>query len=85
MNELCDNDQVILPAEIERLIREKIPDARVTVKDMTGTGDHFEIQVISNDFAGKSLIEQHQMVFGALEKEMDKRIHAVQLKTRLPR
>lgn len=84
MNELCDNDRVILPAEIERLIREKVPDARVTVKGMTGTGDHFEIQVISKGFTGKSLIEQHQMVFGALEKEMDKRIHAVRLKTRVP-
>lgn len=75
---------MISPAEIERLIREKIPDARVTVNDMTGTGDHFEIGVISKSFAGKSLIEQHRMVLTALDKEMEKRIHAVQIKTQMP-
>ena len=66
------------------MIRSNLPDAKVEVRDMTGGGDHFEILVISKAFAGKTLLEQHRMVFAALENEMDKRIHAVQLKTRTP-
>ena len=58
------------------------PESRIEVRDMTGTGDHFEIFVSSKSFAGKSLIEQHQMVHKALESEMDRGIHAVQIKTR---
>ena len=62
-----------------------LPDAQVQVSDMTGTGDHFEIFVSSKSFAGRSLIEQHQMVHKALESEMDRGIHAVQIKTSHPR
>lgn len=65
------------------MIREKLPDARIEVRDMTGTSDHFEISVASAAFAGRSILEQHKMVFAALEGEMDKRIHAVQLKTKI--
>lgn len=68
--------------EIEKMIQEAIPDAAVRVEDMTGTGDHFEIEVVSAQFQGKNLIQQHKMVFTALQKEMDGRIHAVKLKTR---
>ncbi len=75
---------MITVQEIEALIQKKIPGASVRVSDMTGTGDHFEIQVSSGLFKGKPLIEQHRMVFAALEKEMDRRIHAVQLKTLVP-
>lgn len=71
-------------AEIEALIRSAIPDAQVEVSDMTGTGDHFEIHVVSKVFKDKSLIEQHKMVFAALKHEMDDRIHAVKIKTRTP-
>ena len=70
-------------SEIETLIRTAIPSAKVEVSDMTGTGDHFEIQVVSKAFEGKTLIEQHKMVFSALQKEMDDRIHAVKIKTRI--
>ena len=67
--------------EIKKMIENKLPGARVLVSDMTGTGDHFDIEVTSKDFAGKTLLEQHRMVFAALESEMDRRIHAVKLKT----
>ena len=50
---------------------------------MTGTGDHFEITVISKIFEGKSLMDQHKIVFALLEKEMNDRIHAVKIKTRI--
>ena len=64
-------------SEIETLIRAAIPDAKVEVSDTTGTGDHFEIHVVSKKFENKSLIDQHKMVFAALQNEMDDRIHAV--------
>lgn len=64
------------------MVREALPGAQVTASDMTGTGDHWEVRVVSAAFQGKSLLEQHRMVMAALSAEMDKRIHAVQLKTR---
>ena len=67
--------------EVKEMISKSLPEAQVTVRDMTGTGDHFEVVVASKAFAGKSLIEQHKLVFSALAPEMDQRIHAVQLKT----
>ena len=73
---------MITPHEIEAMILMAMPGSNVKVSDMTGTGDHFEIQVVSKDFQGLTLIEQHKKVFTILEKEMDKRIHAVKLRTR---
>ena len=64
------------------MILAAMPGAIVKVSDMTGTGDHFEIQVVSKDFRDLPLMEQHKKVFTILEKEMDDRIHAVKLKTR---
>ncbi|MBV9737977.1 MAG: BolA family transcriptional regulator [Candidatus Eremiobacteraeota bacterium] len=59
-----------------------IPDARVEIFDRTGTMDHFNISVTSAQFAQKSLIEQHQMVYAALRTALkDGRVHAVELKT----
>ena len=74
---------MITTDEIEKMIRAQMPGAHVEVSDMRGTGDHFEIEVASPAFAGKSLIEQHRMVFAVLAPEMDQRIHAVQLKTKI--
>ncbi|MBI4432298.1 MAG: BolA family transcriptional regulator [Candidatus Omnitrophica bacterium] len=75
----------MLPEEVKAMILAAMPDAQVSVVDMRGTGDHFDIEIISRAFAGKTLIEQHQMVFKTLAGEMDRRIHAVQLKTRIPK
>ncbi len=72
------------PSAVKEMILAGLPGAQVEVADMTGTGDHFDILVISEKFAGKPLIEQHQMVMGILEKEIDKSIHAVKIKTRVP-
>ena len=59
-----------------------IPDARVEIVDRTGTMDHFNVSVTSAQFAQKSLIEQHQMVYAALRTALkDGRVHAVELKT----
>ena len=74
---------MITTQEIEHMILEALPGSRVEARDMLGTGDHFEVTVESPAFAGKPLIEQHRMVFAILRREMDDRIHAVQLKTKI--
>lgn len=70
----------MVPSEIHAAVSKAIPGSEVTVEDMTGGGDHFEIIVVSPVFRGKRLIEQHQMVHAALEPLKD-RIHAVKIKT----
>ena len=70
------------PEQVKHMVVQALPGAEVAVQDMTGTGDHFDIFVSSKLFAGKSLVQQHQMVHRALESEMDRGIHAVQIKTR---
>ena len=70
---------------IVALIRAQLPDAEVRVTDLTGTMDHYDIRVRSQAFAGKSLLDQHRMVYAALEAaRQDGRIHALQLKTEAP-
>ncbi len=74
-----------LLSEIADLVRKAIPDAQVQVEDMTGTGDHFQISVVSSVFKGKMLIDQHRLVQESLQVAFeDGRIHAVQIKTRTP-
>lgn len=69
-------------AALTDLIRSRIPDAEVSIYDRTGTMDHFNVTVRSHAFAGKTLIEQHQLVYGALKPALkDGRVHAVELKT----
>jgi acid stress-induced BolA-like protein IbaG/YrbA len=71
-------------AEIEALIREGLPDAVVQIDDTTGGGDHFQAIVISPAFAGKGLVERHQLVYASLKGAMADRIHALALKTYTP-
>ncbi len=67
--------------EIEQLIKASIPDAVVTIRDLAGDGDHYAATVISAAFAGKSKIQQHQMVYGALGGRMGGVLHALKLTT----
>ena len=70
---------------LAELIRAQLPDAEVGIVDRTGTMDHFNVTVRSKAFAGKNLIEQHQLVYGALRAALkDGRVHAVELKTIVP-
>ncbi|HXQ22275.1 MAG TPA: BolA/IbaG family iron-sulfur metabolism protein [Candidatus Acidoferrales bacterium] len=71
-------------AEIETLIRSGLPDARVEVMDTTGGGDHFQAVVVSPTFAGRGLVERHQLVYASLQGAMADRIHALSLKTYTP-
>ena len=71
-----------MPAsEIERLIREGIPDAQVTIRDLAGDGDHYAAHVVAPSFAGMSRVKQHQRVYAALGGRMGGELHALQLTT----
>ncbi|HUI19586.1 MAG TPA: BolA family transcriptional regulator [Methylocella sp.] len=71
--------------EIERLIRQAFPDAHVVVVDLAGDGDHFGARVASGAFIGKSRIEQHKMVYAALQGQMGGVLHALALETSVPK
>ncbi len=70
--------------EIERLIREALPDAQITIEDLAGDGDHYAAHVVSSAFVGKSRVQQHQMVYKALRGQMGEALHALALKTSAP-
>ena len=70
--------------EIERLIRTGIPDAQVTIRDLAGDGDHYAATVIAASFRGKSRVQQHQLVYQALQGEMGGKLHALALQTSVP-
>lgn len=71
--------------DIESLIREGIPDARITIEDLRGDGDHYAALVVSRAFEGKTRVQQHQMVYAALKGSMGGELHALALQTEVPR
>lgn len=74
----------ITAEEIQSLIAQAIPDAQVRVRDTTGGGDHYEAFVVSPSFSGKTKVNRHRMVYGALQDAMVHRIHALALTTLTP-
>lgn len=72
------------PGEIERLIKDGIPDAQVTIEDLRGDGDHYAAYVESPAFAGVPRVRQHQMVYEALQGKMGTDLHALALQTSAP-
>jgi stress-induced morphogen len=75
---------MIEPEEIVEKIKASLTDAEVRVQDLTGTKDHYEATIISQQFEGKPLIKRHRMVYAALKEEMKGPIHALTLKTYTP-
>jgi stress-induced morphogen len=71
-------------AELERLIKEGIPGAQVSIEDLRGDGDHYAATVVSPAFRGKSRVQQHQMVYQALKGKMGGELHALALQTSAP-
>jgi stress-induced morphogen len=71
-------------AMIERLIKESLPDAQVTIEDLRGDGDHYAAHVVSSVFRGKTRVQQHQMVYQALRGRMGSELHALALQTGAP-
>ena len=70
--------------EIERLIKLRVPDANVTIRDLAGDGDHYAATVIAESFRGKSRVQQHQIVYEALQGQMGGKLHALALQTSAP-
>ncbi|KZD06762.1 BolA family protein [Oceanibaculum pacificum] len=70
--------------EIERMIKQALPDAKVTIEDLRGDGDHYAAHVVSSAFVGKSRVQQHQLVYQALQGRMGNELHALALQTSLP-
>jgi stress-induced morphogen len=71
--------------EIEKLIKARFPEAQVTIKDLAGDGDHFAAHVIAPEFKGKTRVQQHKMVYDALEGRMGGVLHALALTTAAPK
>jgi stress-induced morphogen len=70
--------------EIEALIKTALPDARVTIEDLAGDGDHYAATVVSEAFRGKSRVQQHQIIYAALRGRMGGELHALALQTSAP-
>ena len=68
--------------EIERLIKESLPDSLVDIQDLAGDGNHYSATVTSSAFNGKSKIEQHRIVYTALKGKMGNELHALEIKTK---
>jgi len=68
--------------EIERFIKEAMPDAIVEIQDLAGDGNHYSATVTSPQFSGKSKIEQHKMVYNSLKGRMGNELHALAIKTK---
>lgn len=72
-------------SEIERLIKQGIPDADVDITDLRGDGDHYAAMVVSASFEGLPRVRQHQMVYEALQGNMGEALHALALQTSVPK
>ncbi|QDY99564.1 BolA family transcriptional regulator [Nitratireductor mangrovi] len=70
--------------DIQSMIKEAIPDAKVTIRDLAGDGDHYAAEVVAESFRGKSRVQQHQMVYEALKGKMGGVLHALALQTSAP-
>ena len=70
--------------DIEMMIKTALPDAQVEITDLRGDGDHYKAVVISEAFRGKSRVQQHQMVYAALQGNMGGVLHALALETKAP-
>ena len=75
---------VMAAHEIERLIKERFPDAEIEIKDLAGDGDHYAATIVAEAFRGKTRVQQHQMVYDALQGRMGGALHALALKTSAP-
>jgi len=70
--------------ELETLIRQALPDAEIEISDLRGDGDHYAARVISQQFVGKTRVQQHKMVYDAIKGGMGDALHALALQTGTP-
>lgn len=71
-------------SDIEAMMREAFPDATIEIKALADDGDHYSANVVSSAFAGKSRVQQHQLVYKALKGKMGGELHALALQTSAP-
>ena len=69
---------------LESMIKDAFPDARVSIDDMVGDGNHYAANIVAEAFRGKTRVQQHQMVYAALKGRMGGDLHALALQTRAP-
>lgn len=69
------------PEIIKERLKSFFPDATLKLEDLTGGGDHWRLEITSKAFNGKSMVEQHQLVYRALHQWINKEIHALALTT----
>lgn len=81
---LSADSMTMPPDEVKKRIASALPAAQIEIVDLTGTQDHYQARIVSAAFAGKSIIEQHQLVYRALGDAMDGPIHALALETITP-
>ena len=72
------------PVELQERIRAALPGADVSVDDLTGGGDHFRAEIVSDRFEGLSRIQQHKLVYDVFGAEVGGPIHALSIKTSIP-
>ena len=70
--------------EIEAMIKAALPDAKITIRDLAGDGDHYAAEVVSATFRGKTRVQQHKLVYDALRGNMGGALHALALQTSVP-
>ena len=75
---------MIDPSELSRLIQDAFPGAVVQITDLTGTRDHYQVNIVAEAFRGQSRMQQHKLVYSALGELMRGPIHALSLKTSAP-
>ena len=68
--------------EIEKHIKDALPDAKIEIQDLAGDGNHYSATIMSSQFVGKSKIEQHKMVYNSLKGKMGNELHALAIKTK---
>ena len=71
--------------EIEELILKTFPNAKITIDDLRGDGDHYAAQIITEEFKGKTRVQQHQMIYNAMEGKVGKELHALAINTSAPK
>ena len=75
---------VMTAGDIEALIKEALPDAKIVIRDLAGDGDHYAAEVVSETFRGLTRVEQHKIVYDALQGKMGGVLHALALQTSAP-
>lgn len=71
-------------SEIERRIKAALPDAQIEIRDLAGDGDHWAASVKSEQFRGKTRVQQHKLVYDSLQGDMGGALHALALQTSVP-